>query len=145
MLFYLAFKNIVSRKSSFVIVLFIAFAVMLMAVINSVFDSTENGIEKVFSKSFTGDLAIFPKSDIPLSLFGDETPVTGTLTKINTLVPFNEISKEHAYKEGEGDKSLDYWKRVHEDFFSKCLNEVRLKFTPDMKVVCEEFVVVEGA
>ena len=44
MLFYLAFKNIVSRKSSFVIVLFIAFAVMLMAVINSVFDSTENGI-----------------------------------------------------------------------------------------------------
>lgn len=92
MLFYLAFKNIVSRKSSFVIVLFIAFAVMLMAVVNSVFDSTENGIEKVFSKSFTGDLAIFPKSDIPLSLFGDETPVTGTLTKINTLVPFNEIS-----------------------------------------------------
>ena len=92
MLFYLAFKNIVSRKSSFVIVLFIAFAVMLMAVINSVFDSTENGIEKVFSKSFTGDLAVFPKSDIPLSLFGDETPVTGELTKINTLVPFNEIS-----------------------------------------------------
>lgn len=91
MLFYLAFKNIISRKSSFVIVFFIAFAVMLIAAINSVFDSTENGIEKVFSKSFTGDLAIFPKSDIPMSLFGDETPVTGTLTKINAIVPFNEI------------------------------------------------------
>lgn len=59
------------------------------------------------------------------------------------VVPFNEISKEHAYKEGEGDKTLDYWKRVHGDFFSKCLNEVGLKFTFDMKVVCEEFVVVE--
>ena len=61
------------------------------------------------------------------------------------VVSFNEVSKEHAYKEGEGDKSLDYWKRVHEDFFGKCLNEVGLKFTPDMKIVCEEFVVVEGA
>ena len=33
-------------------------------------------------------------------------------TKVS-VVPFNEISKEHAYKEGEGDKSLDYWKRVY--------------------------------
>ena len=57
-------------------------------------------------------------------------------TKVR-VVPFNEISKEHAYKEGEGDKTLDYWKRVHEDFFSKCLNEVGLKFTLDMKVVCQ--------
>ena len=65
-------------------------------------------------------------------------------TKVS-VVSFNEVSKEHAYKEGEGDKSLDYWKRVHEDFFGKCLNEVGLKFTPDMKIVCEEFVVVEGA
>ncbi len=63
-------------------------------------------------------------------------------TKVS-VVPFNEVSKEHAYKEGEGDKSLDYWRRVHEDFFSECLNEVGLKFTRDMKVVCEEFVVVE--
>lgn len=46
-------------------------------------------------------------------------------------------------KREKGDKSLDYWKRVHEDFFSRCLNEVGLKFTLDMMVVCEEFVVVE--
>ncbi len=91
MLFYLAFKNVISRKSSVVIVLFISFAVMLVAVINSVFDCTENGIEKVFSGSFTGDIAIFPQSDSPLSLFGDETPMTGSLTKINTVVPFVEI------------------------------------------------------
>ena len=59
-----------------------------------------------------------------------------------TVVPFSEVTAEHAYKEGEGDKSLDYWREVHEKFFAECLNEVGLKFTSDMKVVCEEFAVV---
>ena len=59
-----------------------------------------------------------------------------------TIVPFNEVTTEHAYKEGEGDKSLDYWREVHEKFFAECLNEAGLKFTSDMKVVCEEFSVV---
>ena len=59
-----------------------------------------------------------------------------------TVVPFNEVTAEHAYKEGEGDKSLDYWREVHEKFFAEYLNEAGLKFTSDMKVVCEEFSVV---
>ena len=59
-----------------------------------------------------------------------------------TVVPFGEVTAEHAYKEGEGDKSLDYWREVHEKFFTECLNEAGLKFTSDMKVVCEEFSVV---
>lgn len=63
-------------------------------------------------------------------------------TKKVTIVPFYEVSAEHAYKEGEGDKSLDFWREVHEKFFTECLNEAGLKFTPAMKVVCEEFAVV---
>ena len=59
-----------------------------------------------------------------------------------TVVTFGEVTAEHAYKEGEGDKSLDYWREVHEKFFTECLNEAGLKFTSDMKVVCEEFSVV---
>ena len=62
-------------------------------------------------------------------------------TKV-TVVPFNEVTADHAYKEGEGNRSLDYWREVHESFFTECLREAGLKFTPDMKVVCEEFVVV---
>ncbi|MCQ2241053.1 ABC transporter permease [Treponema sp.] len=91
MLFYLAYKNIVSRKSSFVIILFIAFAISLMVLVNSIFDSTENGIESVYSKSFTGDIVIRPDAKIPLSLFGDETPVTGKLTEIPRLIPYMDI------------------------------------------------------
>ncbi|WP_407424908.1 ABC transporter permease [Treponema sp.] len=91
MLLYLAFKNIISRKSSFVIILFIAFAVMLLVVTNSVFDSTEHGVQETFVSSFTGDIVIRPKYKSPLSLFGDETPVTGKLTELPNLVPYSEI------------------------------------------------------
>ena len=45
----------------------------------------------------------------------------------------------NAYKEGEGDKSLAYWRQVHEEFFTACLGEAGLTFTPDSKVVLEEF------
>ena len=58
------------------------------------------------------------------------------------VVSFNEVSESHAYKEGEGDRSLAYWRKVHQEFFSECLNEVRLVFDENMKVVCEEFDLV---
>ena len=63
-------------------------------------------------------------------------------TKKVTVLPFNEVSAEQAYKEGEGDKSMAFWREVHEKFFTECLLEAGREFTPDMKVVCEEFVVV---
>ncbi|MCR5605750.1 MAG: FtsX-like permease family protein [Treponema sp.] len=91
MLLRLAYKNIIARKSSIVIILFIAFAIMLLVVTNSVFDSTERGIEETFIHSFTGDIVIRPKNDVSFCLFGDETPVTGKLTTINTLTPYTEI------------------------------------------------------
>ena len=62
-------------------------------------------------------------------------------TKVE-VVPFYKVTAEHAYKEGEGDKSLDFWRDVHEKFFSRHLAKAGLKFTTDMKVVCEEFTVV---
>ena len=61
------------------------------------------------------------------------------------VTAFEEVTEEHARKEGEGDKSLKYWRKVHEDFFRACLEEAGLAFTPEMKVVCEEFEVVYKA
>jgi len=58
------------------------------------------------------------------------------------VLPFDEITDTFAFKEGEGDKSLAYWRAVHKDFFSRCLKEAGLAFNEKMKVVCEEFEVV---
>lgn len=91
MLLKLALRNIFSRKSSFVICAFIAVCVMTFVFTNAVFDSTEKGAKNTFCRSFTGDVFIRPVSDSPVSLFGDETPVIGSLTKTETLTPYEEI------------------------------------------------------
>lgn len=58
------------------------------------------------------------------------------------VVPFWNITEEQAYREGEGDRSLAYWREVHRRFFSKELSDVGMVFSEDMEVVCEEFQVV---
>ena len=60
------------------------------------------------------------------------------ITKVS-VQPFNQVSAPHAFKEGEGDKSLAYWRQVHEDCFAEWLKEAGLTFTPESKVVLEEF------
>ena len=60
------------------------------------------------------------------------------VTKV-TVVPFNQVSAEHAFKEGEGDKSLAYWRQVHEELFTEWMAEAGLAFSEETGVVLEEF------
>ena len=62
-------------------------------------------------------------------------------TKVQIL-PFDKVDEQHARKEGEGDKSLSYWRKIHRDFFTAALQKVGLSFDESRKVVCEEFEVV---
>lgn len=71
----------------------------------------------------------------------DEAVCIIETTKISVL-PFKEVSADHAFKEGEGDKSLAYWRQVHEDLFTQWLGEIGIAFSPDSMVVLEEFQVV---
>lgn len=56
-----------------------------------------------------------------------------------TVVPFSQVSEDHAYREGEGDRSLEYWRRVHRQCFGQWMQEAGLVFSEDMPVVCETF------
>ena len=60
------------------------------------------------------------------------------ITKVS-VQSFHQVSADHAYKEGEGDKSLAYWRQVHEEVFTEWMSEAGLTFTPESKVVLEEF------
>lgn len=53
-----------------------------------------------------------------------------------------DVTEDFALKEGEGDRTLAYWRRVHEDFFTQELRAEGLEFSPEMKVVCEQFELV---
>lgn len=59
-----------------------------------------------------------------------------------SVMPFSEVGEDHARKEGEGDLSLDYWRKVHKDFFEKQMLELGKVFSPRCNVVCEEFEIV---
>lgn len=58
------------------------------------------------------------------------------------LVPFDQVTPEFAATEGEGDKSLEYWRNAHSAFFSREMKELGLEPSEDMLVVCEEFKLV---
>ena len=58
------------------------------------------------------------------------------------IVPFYQVEEEQAYLEGEGDRTLTYWREVHRTFFESEMQSIHQKFTEDMLVVCERFKIV---
>ncbi|MBR4421362.1 MAG: ASCH domain-containing protein, partial [Erysipelotrichaceae bacterium] len=61
------------------------------------------------------------------------------------ITSFDRVSEAHALKEGEGDRTLASWKKVHEAFFANELRTIGKAFSRDMELVCEEFTVVYGS
>jgi uncharacterized protein YhfF len=51
---------------------------------------------------------------------------------------FPDVDAAFANDEGEGDRTLAYWRRAHEVYFTRLG-----QFTPDMLLWCERFRVVE--
>ena len=60
-----------------------------------------------------------------------------------TICPFKDVTAEHAYKEGEGDRSLEYWRQVHKEFLESELESIDMAFSEDAKVICEEFELIK--
>ena len=64
------------------------------------------------------------------------------ITKIE-ITKFRDISEEYAFIEGEGDKSLAYWRDAHREVFTQeCREDFQMDFSEDMECVCEYFEVV---
>ena len=80
--------------------------------------------------------------DYSIILNSDEEAVCVIKTLKVYVTEFKNVSKEHAFKEGEGDRSLEYWRMVHESFLINELASVHRTFTENTKVVCEEFEVL---
>lgn len=52
---------------------------------------------------------------------------------------FDEVDEAFARDEGEGDRSLAYWRRAHRRFFKRTLPSIGCGFSPEMPLVCERF------
>ena len=76
-------------------------------------------------------------------LDGNNQPVCVIKNETVEIMPFKNVSEKHAYLEGEGDRSYESWRKVHEAFFTwECKEELGKKFTEDTEVVCETFTKV---
>ena len=79
--------------------------------------------------------------DLSIIVDGEGTPRAVIETIDLRTVPFDEVTDAHAYAEGEGDRTLQYWREVHERFWREHSEGPR-GFAPDMPVVCELFRLV---
>ncbi len=79
--------------------------------------------------------------DLHIILDGADHPRLLIETMQVDTVPFDEVDAEHAYLEGEGDRSLEYWREVHEGFFTTFATHDH-GFSTSMPVVLERFHVL---
>ena len=56
--------------------------------------------------------------------------------------PYSEVDARFAYEEGEGDRSLEYWREAHWRFFSRTLPNIGKEPATDMPLVYERFRVI---
>ncbi|NND78928.1 MAG: ASCH domain-containing protein [Maribacter sp.] len=103
----------------------------------------KKGIKRTTSHSLLG----LQYRKEPLPKVGDFTVVTNWEGKAQCIVrttavkfkPFFSIDAEYAKLEGEGDKSLDYWKKTHWEYYERELEPFNRVPRESMIIVCEEF------
>jgi uncharacterized protein YhfF len=82
------------------------------------------------------------KGDLSIVLDGAGEPRALLRTTEVATVPFDEVTAEHAYREGEDDRTLESWRAEHERYWRRTLAQLGHEFTPSMPVVCERFAVL---
>ena len=79
---------------------------------------------------------------LSIVLWSDGSPACIIRTTDITIKSFIDVTPEHAYLEGEDDRSLAMWRQEHTKYFTSELQSHGLQFREDIPVVCERFEVV---
>ena len=75
-------------------------------------------------------------------LDGQDDPLCIVETTEVVVRPYDEVDAKFAYEEGEGHRSLEYWRDAHWRFFSRTLPTIGKEPSVDMPLVCERFRVI---
>lgn len=77
---------------------------------------------------------------VVLTWSGEPTSII-RVTKVSEC-RFRDITAEWALAEGEGDRTLESWRRGHRAFFEKECDQIGMPFSEDMVLIQESFQVV---
>jgi uncharacterized protein YhfF len=83
-----------------------------------------------------------PVGLLTVVLSGTGRPLGITETLEVRIVPFDQVDETFAREEGEGDRSLAYWRRAHWSYFGRTLPRIGREPSEDMLLVCERFRLV---
>lgn len=75
-------------------------------------------------------------------LGGSGQPLCLCETREIIVQRFCNVDAQFAFDEGEGDRSLEYWRRAHEDFFMRTAEQDGAPFHGEMLLECERFRVL---
>ena len=101
----------------------------------------KTGTASYFWDYETDDEPLPVVGDYDIVLDGSGSPRAVLVTESVEVVPFNEVTAEHAHAEGEDDRTLESWRRIHKKFYEDHV-EVGRPFADDMPMVCERFRVL---
>lgn len=80
--------------------------------------------------------------DYAIVLDGSGAPCCVLMTREVVVKPFAEADDAFAWDEGEGDRSLVFWRDVHNTFFRGQAETAGIEFGPTSEVVLERFELV---
>lgn len=80
--------------------------------------------------------------DKAVVLDGNDEPLCIIETTEVETRPYDQVDARFAYEEGEGDRSLKYWREAHWRFFSRTLPNIGKEPALNMPLVCERFRVI---
>jgi len=110
---------------------------------NTLADLTKKGLKKATSHSLLG----FQNRNEKLPKIGDFIVVTNwggeaqCIVRVTSvkLKPYFSIDTSYAQIEGEGDKSLDYWRKTHWNYYTRELQKFGREPRESMIIICQEF------
>jgi len=82
------------------------------------------------------------EGDLSVILGGDDKPLCIIETTEIRILPFGQVDPQFAYDEGEGDRSLAFWRSEHITYFNRVCARIGCTLSEDLPVVCERFRVV---
>jgi uncharacterized protein YhfF len=80
--------------------------------------------------------------ELSIILDGNDDPICIIETTEIEIKPYDQVDAQFAYDEGEGDRSLSYWRDAHWHFFSQTCEQIKRQPSPDMPLICERFRVL---
>ncbi|MCF6160206.1 MAG: ASCH domain-containing protein [Furfurilactobacillus sp.] len=112
---------------------------MTTSMANELADLVVKGKKTATTSAFIEGEAVTQVGDYDIILNGDNQPVAIIQNVVSEIMPYQQVSAEHAYHEGEGDRTLAYWRRVHEAFFREEGAQDHYQFSNRLLMSCEVF------